>query len=234
MSINSISVVACYTLLFVYGAQPCSATILFAQTFPAEPTDRDLSTVGTRKAADDFVLDATGPTTVRSLRLIGGYRPDATDVTDDFRVLFYDDNDLSPGAVLPGGDFPVGTPTTRVARDAPPVLGFALYDYQIDLGEGIELEQGERYWITVVNSLPDSGYWVWASASGVFEGLALTTDPLDVADWSVVRDRDGVWFELSSTNVVPEPCSLVVILVGCVFMRSAGRVMLGDDRITLY
>lgn len=218
-----------YRLIYVgLFACMCSdaadAAILYSQVGPQAPIGAYSSndTPTGQKIADNFLFNAPGSTTIRSIRFIGGYinrtPPPPTPPLnalppDDFRVVFFADSAGEPGAPLASGEFHVGVPVQRAATGAPQLNGIVTaLEYFIDLGAGITVNPATPYWMSVVNDPGPSYGWAWANTAGAFDqGVAGTMGDILTGPWSV-SSAGGMFFEIYDNNV-PEPSSLILIFV---------------------
>jgi hypothetical protein len=145
---------------------PVLAAVIYGQTTPTPPTgaysSNDARSATDQKIADNFLVNSSGPATVRSLRFIGGYGasspPPSTPPlnalpTDNFRVVFFADAAGAPGTPLVGGDFQVGAPVLRTPTGGPLLNGiYTPLEYILDLGAGIALSPSSMYWVSIVNN----------------------------------------------------------------------------------
>lgn len=109
---------------FVGSVGQSQAEIIYSQTTPEEPEAAytSVNEIDSSKVADNFEVPGSEGATLKSVRFIGGYtardpeseRFSLDDLpTDDFRIALFEDENGVPGAVLPGGDFMVGTAFRR-------------------------------------------------------------------------------------------------------------------------
>lgn len=201
------------------------AAAVYSQVTPDEPVGAYTSTnrQAYQKIADDFLFSAAQPVTVRSLRVIGGYTstspPPITPPldalpADDFRVLFLNDAAGTPGTVIAGGDFAVGTAERRHPTDGSLLNGVQYpIEYSLDLGEGITLNSSTVYWVSILND-PGADYgWQWARANGSLnQQIASTEDDVPSGPWGTFS-VGGMFFAIDDANV-PEPDSTSLLLAG--------------------
>lgn len=175
------------------GSVDAVAAVIYSQGFPRNPTASFTSSnvIDRQKLADNFLVDGVDQYEVRSLRVIGGYSDTSQPLfplpNDDFRIVFLNDASGSPGTPLAGGDFSISSAVKRTPTDGPLLNGVGRpVEIILDLGEGITLDHGTEYWISVSNNpIPGSG-WAWASGFGVFDQeLASTTSDLATGPWIV-------------------------------------------------
>lgn len=182
------------------------------------------TTTASQKIASDFEFDGDEAEIIRSINLLGAYvlrpsqRPASPPIdalpTDDFRVLFFEDEGGLPGTVLAGGDFLVGSAAIRRPTDGALLNGlYTPIEFSLDLGDGIELNPSTRYWMSIVNDPDPDTFWVWGKArsSGDFR-TAVTNDDVTNGPWSL-SPNNAMFFELNTTNI-PEPstCHVSVLL----------------------
>jgi len=212
LSVFSLSVV----VAFLATPKCAVGTPVYSQVLPGEPVGAfsSLNAPGLRKIADNFALNGPEPSTIRSLRFIGGATGvPAPSPPDDFRIVFLDDNGGTPGTPLPGGDFAVGSAFGRKPTGGQLLNGVTEpYEYIINLASGIILSPGTTYWISISNDLlPDNG-WAWARASGVLDPqTAGTRNDLIAGPWDTVT-TGGMFFELDN-QFVPEPTSMALFVI---------------------
>ncbi len=203
------------------------AAVIYSQTTPSLPTgafsSNDAGNPTDQKIADNFLFNGPGPVTIRSLRFIGGYGmtnpPPSTPPlnalpSDDFRVMFFADSAGAPGTPLASGDFHVGVPAQRTPTGGSSLSGnITPIEYVLNLGTGFSVNPLTAYWISIVNNSEPTFFWVWARAEGVLDQQAASTfGDITTGPWSMFMSG-GMFFELSNDNI-PEPSSLVAILVG--------------------
>jgi hypothetical protein len=207
------------------GTKSAEAAVIYNQMWPAQSVGAFTSTdrMNYPKIADNFVLSDSLPTTVRSLRFIGGYlatMPPPITVPldslplDDFRVSLFNDADGSPGTPILGGEFSVGVASKRFPTGGPLLNGNQFpIEYVLDLGVGISLSAGSVYWISIVNE-PGLLYgWSWGRSSGVLDQhLASTEGDALTGPWAVFP-VGGMSFSLNDANV-PEPTSVAILVAG--------------------
>lgn len=216
-----------FTLCLAFGLSSgfnASAATIYSQTSPSEPfaafasADFPIS----QKSADNFLIDAPEPVTVRSIRFLGNEGSETTP-PDVFRVVFLEDAGGIPGAPLEGGDFDIGSPYSRLPTSWPvPTRLTNPLEYIINLPGGLVLDPGTTYWLSITNTrLPNFG-WAWTRADGELDRLtAATFDSITSGPWSVF-ETGGMWFELSD-QTVPEPSSLLFLLTSLCSLTIARR-----------
>ncbi len=200
------------------------AGAIYSQLVPTPPLGAysSIDTAIDQKVADNFVFNAAGSVTVRSLRFVGGYvtrnpppstPPLDTLPTDNFRVVLFTDAAGIPGLPIPDGDFHVGAPVLRTPTGGPLLNGVDTpLEYVLDLGPGITLSPTTVYWVSIVNYAGPNNGWVWARAAGVFDQqVAATMGDFSTGPWSV-GTSGGMYFVLNDNNV-PEPTSLGILLL---------------------
>ncbi len=205
----------------------CTAGIIYSQTTPEEPGSSFASSniVDQQKIADNFLVSGTGQYTVRSLRVIGGY--DATGTVpnplpiDDFRITFLDDTAEAPGAPVAGADFANLTAVRRTPTGGQLLGGLgAPIEFAFDFGDGITLDHGTEYWVSISNNPTPGSGWAWARGVGLLDQSGASTfGDVSEGPWNVF-DTSSMWFELSSHNV-PEPTTLVLALSATVLTALA-------------
>jgi hypothetical protein len=207
---------------------------IYSQVLPPDPHAAfasQNSPIGP-KVADNFLLEVDEPTTVRSLRLIGGYvvrnpppRTPPLDSlpSDSFRVVFLADSGGSPGQIIFGGDFPVGSPMRRTPTGGNLLNGiYQPLEFVLDLSDGITLNPEAEYWIAIVNDPgPDHG-WVWARATGlVDQRTAVSFDSVETGPWETPTNG-GMFFELNDHNI-PEPTTITICGIAAIARLLIGR-----------
>jgi len=231
---------ALFLLTVCYSGYNVQGAPIYSQTTLAEPIgafSADVSLTG-QKIADNFLLEGSGTSTVRSLRFLGGYGVNSTPPftpplnalpLDNFRIVFLEDAANSPGAPLAGGDFLVTSVFARTPTGGPLLNGiFNPIEFVIDLGSGITLNEGSAYWISIGNGPGPNHGWAWARAGGVFgPELASNFSDVTTGPWNVFSSG-GMWFELNDHNI-PEPSSQVVVVV-VIFILALNR----DSRSILH
>lgn len=211
--------------LCVGSTCPSWAAVVYSQVAPTVPNGAFSSNdkLITQKVADNFRLAGQGSITVRSIRLIGGYGlTDPPPIApllgslpvDGFRVTFFENENDSPGSMIPGGDFAVGPASARSPTSETLLNG--VYDpleYRIDLGQGVTLNSSTAYWISVTNTPGVDHFWTWARSTGILdEQTATTFGDISTGSWTTFTNG-GMWFELSDQAVVPEPSTAVLLIV---------------------
>ena len=209
---------------FLVVTAPLDAAPIYSQVIPTEPVGAfsSLDAPGGQKVADNFVLEGTGPITVRSIRFIGGYGltnpPPSTPPldelpTDSFRVVFLEDTGGSPGVPIVGGEFVIGSAFQRAPTGGTLLNGVVTpLEFIINLGDGIALSPSTQYWIAVVNDPGPEHGWTWARASGLVDQLSAgTRDGIATGPWNIFVNG-GMWFELNDMNI-PEPKSAALSVI---------------------
>jgi hypothetical protein len=133
---------------------------------------------------------------------------------DNFRAVFLNDAGGTPGILLLGGNFAVGTAARRVPTNGTLLNGNQFpIEYALDLAGGITLSPSTVYWISILDDPgPDFG-WQWAHGEGVFDQqVAATEGDALLGPWNV-NTVGGMLIELSDTNV-PEPASSTILEIG--------------------
>ncbi|QDT01222.1 PEP-CTERM sorting domain-containing protein [Adhaeretor mobilis] len=190
-----------------------SAATIYSQTTPSEPfaafssADFPIS----QKSADNFLIDAAEPVTVRSLRFIGSTGV-VTPTPDVFRVVFLEDAGGLPGAPLVGGDFDIGSPYSREPTGGPLLNGVTTpHEYIVNVPGGLVLSPGTIYWLSITNTPQPNLGWVWARADSELDQLtAATSGSVASGPWNTF-ETGGMWFELND-QTIPEPSSLLLLL----------------------
>ena len=86
------------------------------------------------------------------------------------------------------------------------------FEYVIDLADGISLDPGTDYWISVMNDPGPDHFWRWARADGILDNqTAATFDDVSTGPWNVFVNG-GMFFELNNENI-PEPTSLQILSI---------------------
>jgi hypothetical protein len=207
------------------GPDATQAAAIYSQITPSQPIGAFTSTdaLDYPKIADNFLLDVAQPTTIRSVRFIGGYiatmPPPITPPlnalpTDNFRVVFLADAGGSPGVPVSGGDFTLGAAARRNPTGAALLNGNQFpIEYALDLADGITLVPNTVYWISILNYPGPLYGWSWARATGVFDQqLAGTEGNMAAGPWAVYT-AGGMFFALDDTNI-PEPGSSTIFMIG--------------------
>ncbi len=205
------------------GTESAEAAVIYSQMSPAQPVGAFTSTdrPDYPKAADNFLLNVTQSTTVRSIRFVGGYTatmpPPITPPLDSlpidsFRVVFMGDTGQTPGAPLAGGDFATGAAARRAPTHGSILNGVQFpIEYVLDLGSGITLTPNAVFWLSILND-PGSKYgWQWARTLGVYDQFTAETEGnVSAGAWSVYS-TGGMFFSLDNANV-PEPDTSTIFI----------------------
>jgi len=133
---------------------------------------------------------------------------------DNFRVVFFEDDGGSPGAVIANGDFAIGSVFRRTPTGGQLLNGNVNpIEFVVNLGEGISLIPETKYWVAITNNPGLDHAWVWARASGVLDNqTAGSNNSVLTGPWNTFANG-GMWFELND-QIIPEPTSLITLLVG--------------------
>lgn len=207
---------------FLAPVQYVNSAPVYSQVLPSEPVGAftSINTATAQKVADNFLLEGIGQITIRSLRFLGGYGVNSTPPftppldalpPDNFRIVFLEDTAGGPGMPITEDDFSITSAFSRTPTGGQLLNGlFNPIEYVVDLGNGLTLNQGTVYWISVSNAPgPDHG-WAWARAEGVLDmQLASTNSDVTTGPW-IVGTSSGMWFELDDQNI-PEPKSLIIL-----------------------
>ncbi|QDU58915.1 hypothetical protein Pan181_51560 [Aeoliella mucimassa] len=210
------------TVLLAVGGwpSPAHAAVIYSQTTPEEPwasyTSSNLQ--DRQKIADNFLVEGTGQYTVRSIRFIGGY--DATGIPpspmpdDDFKIVILNDNAGSPTTPTASGTFSVNSASTWQPTNGQLLNGIgAPIEFVLNLGDGVKLNRGTTYWLSILNNPRPGSGWAWARANGLIDqDLAATNDDVATGPWNV-GTSGGMWFELSTT-AIPEPSGIALFSFG--------------------
>lgn len=208
------------------------AAVLYSQIDSSAPTtalgSNDLGSASptTQKVADDFVVNASGPYTIRSLQFIGGYPLQVAPIpTDDFHIVFFSSAPVGvPEFPIAGGDFH-GVVVQRTATGGPLLNGiYTPFEYTVDLGAGITLSPAKIYCMVLMDNCGPNSFWEWARTStGVADQqVAETLGNISGHLWDTLH-TGGMSFALSDNNV-PEPSffSLLTVLGVSSFIRRRG------------
>ena len=197
------------------------AEIIYSQTTPEEPIAAfgSVNSEGAPKIADNFSFAGDEAKTIRSVRFIGS--PLLTEdelLMNNIRITFFEDDGGLPGTPLIGGDFSVANAVLQKFTGGPLLNGVSIpVEYVADLGDGIEVNPSNEYWMSISNApIPDLA-WAWARANGLMDQrIAGTINNDDGSQsWVISSSQSGMWFELRTTNI-PEPESFFLLISGLV------------------
>lgn len=240
MNVQSMKKLLLIVIMYATYNGSSRAAIIFSQTSPRQPEASFASSdiVDRQKMADNFLISGAGEYTVRSLRVIGGYgtltNPTELLPNDDFRIVFLTDDGGNPGALVEGGSFSINSVVSRKATNGPLLNGVGSpIEIDIDLGDGITLDRGNEYWISVSNDPTSGSGWAWARATGLLDQkTASTFGDVSFGVWNI-SSSGGMWFELSTENI-PEPGSTLLILLSIMPMLAFVRRRQPRDRPNRY
>lgn len=150
------------------------------------------------RVADDFVL--ADSILVSGFTFWGGYNNGPT-VDDTFTIRLYGDALGQPGTLL--HDSAPAT-VTRSPTGATVLSGiYPEYLYTVTLGTPVQTQGGTRYWLSIVNVMPEAEIWQWEISS-------------DSDSPGIQRFEDNAWQPHSvpgtAFTVIPEPGSLSLCL----------------------
>jgi hypothetical protein len=213
---------------------PVQGEAIYSQTLPAEPVGAFASqdTPSGQKVADNFLIPGIDPVRIRSIRFIGGYGlrnpPPITPPLDalppdDFQVTFLQDINGSPGPLVSGGEFAIGSAFRRTPTGGRLLNGVEFpIEYVVDLGEGIVLSPATEYWLAITNDAGPAYGWAWARAAGLFDQqTAGTYDNVASGPWNVYVNG-GMFFELNDQNI-PEPSTLILAIAALATLATSRR-----------
>ncbi len=161
--------------------------------------------------ADDFTPAATG--TITSLCWYGHFDPGDSGIgpnaeVDDFTVVFYEDNDGLPGAVLrtyTQADLDTATVTktfTNTNFGVFPINEYDIGDLSLTAQGGVPVDAGNCYWISIENgqggfgTAADPASWLWhtaiqnSSTAPYYSGNGRLADDAADANGNVSGDYD--------------------------------------------
>ncbi|MES2535490.1 MAG: PEP-CTERM sorting domain-containing protein [Pseudomonadota bacterium] len=154
-----------FSALFMFGLMTLPSTfaaVVYANTItPFTGTHSDVE-------ADIKVFDAFrlgSPATVNNVQWKGLYEGSyfsVPSVTDAFSIRFYNDINGNIGPLL--GEFHVGNAVNRTSTGQIFSRNIPFYQYEANLGSGIDLLAGTQYWLSIQNNTvanADSD-WFWA------------------------------------------------------------------------
>ena len=121
--------------------------------------------------------------------------------TDDFSILFYDDNAGSVGAL--NSTFNVGNNVNRTDTGVDLVASFDIYEFSASIS-GININAGQTYWVSIYNNTPgvtDDFFWTMINGDG-------NSQANDTGTWEAGNHRMD--FQLAA---IPEPSSMGLIVI---------------------
>ena len=202
MAFKSIIVAACACLAVV--SFNVSAAIIYSETFTpntGQASDVDVPNY----VASDFmslINDTVSSVSWQGLYVSG----DSPPTSDVFRIDFYSDNNGSVGGLI--DSFHVGNAVNRTGTGQFFDNSFEYFSYQADIGAGIDVLLGSRYWISIFNDtrVDASNIWFWSTNTDIASPGLQDMVSSDGITW-LQRDLPH-YYELSSTSAVPVPAAV--------------------------
>jgi hypothetical protein len=199
-------------LLVVLSCAPAASATLFQQT-PVVTQGFESSYDYEVAGAFELLLDAT----VTTVRWHGFYLTGAVPITDLFHVKFYEDDGGVPGG-LTASVFPVSEAHRAPTGDT--VASYAEFSYWADLGSGMPLVAGTRYWVAIFNNL-QGGAWAWSAGDFSSGSLAYLTE--GEHGWQPYEADLYFALEADTPSAVPEPGTLFLLGTGLTTLLARRR-----------